>query len=105
MDSIIDELHCKLSPVLHQRYEYIPSLNDIRSQRSLKVQLDAINKAEKRKQDQAKEDRMKQEKISLKEKEREKRKRQRLEVRTLDKRIKRPVLISGIISLATVIYM
>ena len=73
---------------MQQRYEYVPSMNDIRSQRILKVQLDAINKAEMCKQERVKEEKIKQDKINLKEKEREHRKRQRLEVRMLLKRTK-----------------
>ena len=64
------------------KYEYIPSLNDVRSQRAIKIRLEAIERVEKLKNEKLKEEKQKYEKIAQKEKEKQLRKRQRLEVNT-----------------------
>ncbi|ELT94353.1 hypothetical protein CAPTEDRAFT_221287 [Capitella teleta] len=74
-------------PVLQEQYEYIASLNDIRSQRALKTQLDLMEKEVKQKEKMEHEENAKQEKQNMKEKEKIKRKRQRLEIYALNKKM------------------
>jgi len=62
------------------RYEYIPSLNDIRSQRAVRIRLETLEKLERKRQEKLKGERSRREKQEVKEKEKELKKRQRLEV-------------------------
>ena len=75
------KLHCDLFVLDVDKYiEYIPSLCDIRSQRAVKLRLEALEKADKQKKEKQKEEKLRQEKITLMEQKREKRKIQRRQV-------------------------
>lgn len=69
-----------LISVLLQHVQYVPSMNDIRSQRSLKAQLESMEQAAKRKQELVKEEKLRQQRNNQKEMERQRRRRQRQEV-------------------------
>ena len=63
-----------------KKFEYVPSMGDIRSQRAVKLKLEYLVKIEKQKQEKVKEEKAKKDKVQQKEKVRELRRQQRREV-------------------------
>ena len=63
-----------------KRFEYVPSMRDIRSQRAVKLKLDYLVKIEKQRQEKIKEEKARKDKVHQKERIRELRKQQRREV-------------------------
>ncbi|XP_048759795.2 uncharacterized protein LOC125669368 isoform X2 [Ostrea edulis] len=68
-----------------KKVEYIPSMNDIRAQRAVKVKLQVLEKEAQKKSAKRREDQAKQEKHQLKEREKDLRVKQRIEIYALNK--------------------
>lgn len=68
-----------------KKVEYIPCMNDIRSQRAVKVKLQVLEKEAQRKSARRREDHAKQEKHQQKEREKDLRVKQRIEIYALNK--------------------
>lgn len=68
-----------------KKVEYIPCMNDIRSQRAVKVKLQVLEKEAQRKSARRRDDHAKQEKLQQKEREKDLRVKQRMEIYALNK--------------------
>ncbi|XP_074646184.1 uncharacterized protein LOC141902382 [Tubulanus polymorphus] len=73
------------TPFISKKYEYIPSMTDVKAQRSLKAKLENIEKQEKKKFHKQKEEKLKLESTQAKELSRQQRLRQRQEIYALNK--------------------
>ncbi|ESO88836.1 hypothetical protein LOTGIDRAFT_234412 [Lottia gigantea] len=73
------------TPEQMKYHQYIPSLNDVMAQRTVKLRLEKIEKKEQKKQDRKREEEIKLEKMHQKDKLFEKRRKQRQEIYALNK--------------------